>query len=39
MNYKYHLENSNIFCCRDMNASPFLKGFFWAAQAAKMGYR
>jgi hypothetical protein len=38
MNCKYHLENPNIFCCRDRNASPFLKGFLWAAQAAKIGY-
>jgi hypothetical protein len=39
MNCKYHLENPNILCCRDRNASPFLKGFLWAAQAPKMGYR
>jgi hypothetical protein len=39
MNCKYHLNDPNIFCCRDRNASPFLKGFLWAAQAAKMGYR
>jgi hypothetical protein len=36
---KYHNYNSNIFCCRDRNASPFWKGVLWAAQAAKMGFR
>jgi hypothetical protein len=36
---KYLLDEPNIFCCKSRNASPFLKGFLWAAQAAKMGYR
>jgi hypothetical protein len=36
---KYHLDKPIIFCCKRRNASPFLKGFLWAAQAVKMGYR
>jgi hypothetical protein len=31
--------NPNIFVCRIDNASPFLKGVLWAANAVKMGYK
>jgi hypothetical protein len=33
------LDKPNIFYCKSRNAFPFLKGFLWAAQAAKMRYR
>jgi hypothetical protein len=34
---KYHLDKPIIFCCKRRNASPFLKGFLWVAQAVKWG--
>jgi hypothetical protein len=36
---KYHLDAPNIFCCRDRNTSPFLRGILWAAQAVKIDFR
>jgi hypothetical protein len=37
--FKYDTQKPNIFQSRTAGASNFFKGFMWAAQAAKMGYR
>jgi hypothetical protein len=39
VDFKYHLDSPNLFCCENSQASPFWKGVLWAAKAAKMGYR
>jgi hypothetical protein len=39
VNFKYHPDSPNLFCCEDSQASPFWKGMLWAAKATKMGYR
>ena len=39
IDYKYNTSNPNIFVTNTVGASSFFKGFMWAAQAAKMGYR
>jgi hypothetical protein len=39
IDYKYNTTNPNIFVTNTVGASSFFKGFIWAAQAAKMGYR
>jgi hypothetical protein len=36
---KYQTCSPNILCCHDRNASPFWKGFMWAAQAARLGVK
>lgn len=38
VDYKYNTQSTNIFQTKDTGASPFFKGFMWAAQVAKMGY-
>ena len=38
VDYKYKINNHNIFCCPDIGTSPFWKGVMWAAQAARIGY-
>jgi hypothetical protein len=37
LDFKYNTKDPNILQTR--GASPFFKGFMWAVQAAKMGYR
>jgi len=39
LDYKYNTEKPNIFLTRTVGASSFFKGFMWAAQVAKLGYR
>jgi hypothetical protein len=39
IDFKYRIDKPNIFCTNDSKASPFFKGFMWAAKAANMGYR
>jgi hypothetical protein len=39
IDFKYKTCSPNVLCCHDRSASPFWKGFMWAAQAAKMEYR
>jgi len=39
IDFKYNTQKPNIFQSRSSGASNFFKGFMWAAQAAKMGYR
>jgi hypothetical protein len=39
LDFKYDTQKPNIFQSRTARASNFFKGFMWAAQAAKMGYR
>jgi hypothetical protein len=36
---KYNTKKPNIFACTDSNSSRFWKGFLWAINAVKMGYR
>ena len=36
---KYNCKNPNIFCCPELNASPFWKVVLWACKAAHMGVR
>jgi hypothetical protein len=37
--FKYKTDRPNIFYTSEGKASHFLKGFMWAAKAAKMGFR
>jgi hypothetical protein len=39
LDFKYNTSNVNIFQTRSVGASPFFRGFMWAVQAAKMGYK
>ena len=39
VDYKYKLDNPNLFCGSDLGASPFWKGVLWAKQAAQVGFR
>ena len=39
IDFKYNCKNPNIFCCPELNASPFWKGVLWACKAAHMGVR
>jgi hypothetical protein len=39
IDFKYRTDKPNIFYTNDNKASPFFRGFMWAAKAAKMGYR
>jgi hypothetical protein len=39
VDFKYQTDSPNILCCNDRISFPFWKGFLWAAQYAKMGYR
>jgi hypothetical protein len=39
IDFKYGTENPNIFVANSSGGSSFFKGFMWAAQAAKMGYK
>jgi hypothetical protein len=39
LDFKYDTANPNIFLSSTIGASSFFKGFMWAAQAARMGYR
>jgi hypothetical protein len=36
---KYNTKNPNIFACIDTNSSKFWKGFIWALNAVRLGYR
>ena len=36
---KYETHKPNIFQTKTEGASSFFKGFMWAAQAARMGYK
>ena len=36
--FKYRVNDPNLFCCPDINSSPFWKGVLWAVKAAQMGY-
>ena len=38
VDFKYKTCEPNIFCCPELEASPFWKGVLWACKAAKMGY-
>ena len=35
--FKYKVNDPNLFRCPDINSSPFWKGVLWAAKAAQMG--
>jgi hypothetical protein len=37
--YKYMVDNPNIFYCSSTGTSPFWEGVVWAIKAAKMGYQ
>lgn len=39
LDFKYGTNKSNIFLTKTGGGSSFFKGFKWAAQAAKLGYR
>lgn len=39
LDFKYEIEKPNIFLGRTSNSSSFFKGFIWAAQAVKIGFR
>jgi hypothetical protein len=39
MDYKYRVDEPNVFCCPTMGATPFWKGVMWTAKAAKMGFQ
>jgi hypothetical protein len=39
LDYKYKTNKVNILQTKAAGASPFFKGFMWAAQAARMGYK
>jgi hypothetical protein len=39
IDFKYETAKPNIFQPKTVGASSFFKGFMWAAQAAKMGYK
>ncbi|GJN39691.1 hypothetical protein PR202_gb28826 [Eleusine coracana subsp. coracana] len=36
---KYEINKPNLFCCKIVNLSPFMKGVIWAAEAAKVGFK
>jgi hypothetical protein len=37
--YKYRVDEPNVFCCSSGGASSFWKGVMWAAKAACMGFQ
>jgi hypothetical protein len=39
LEYKYETRKLNIFLARTAGSSSFFKGFMWATQAARLGYR
>jgi hypothetical protein len=39
VNFKYHPESPNMFCCDGSQASSFWKAVLWAAKATKMSFR
>lgn len=39
VDYKYHTTNPNIFLINSAGSSNFFKGFMWAVQVARMGYK
>jgi len=39
LDYKCNTSKGNIFQTNIIGVSPFFKGFMWAAQAARMGYK
>jgi hypothetical protein len=39
LDFKYRTKNPNIFQSNTRGASSFFRGFMWAAQAVRMGYR
>jgi hypothetical protein len=39
VDFKYNTRDTNVFTCRDIEASNFWKGVLWAARVVKMGYR
>ncbi|GJN16538.1 hypothetical protein PR202_gb03539 [Eleusine coracana subsp. coracana] len=39
VDHKYKTSQPNVFCSNAQVSSHFFKGFIWAAQVAKMGYR
>ena len=39
IDFKYETDKPNIFCCPEVEVSPFWKGVLWAAKAAHMGYK
>ena len=34
--FKYRVNDPNLFCCPDINFSPFWKGVLWAVKAAQV---
>jgi hypothetical protein len=39
LDFKYKTDRVNIFQSTSVGSSPFFKGFLWAAQAARMGFK
>jgi hypothetical protein len=39
VDFKYQTKDPNILVTRTINSSSFFKGFMWATQAAKLGYK
>jgi hypothetical protein len=39
IDFKYRVNEPNIFYCPTNGASPFWKGIMWAAKAAKIGFQ
>jgi hypothetical protein len=39
IDYKYRVDEPNVFYCRTGGASPFWKGVMWVAKDAKMGFQ
>jgi hypothetical protein len=39
IDYKYNVNNPNIFSSSLVGVSPFWKGVVWEAKAAKLGYQ
>jgi hypothetical protein len=39
VDFKYKIDNPNLFCTSDRNSFQFFKGFMWAAKAAQVGFR
>jgi hypothetical protein len=39
VDFKYQTKDLNILVTRTTNSSSFFKGFMWATQAAKLGYK
>jgi mannosylglycoprotein endo-beta-mannosidase len=39
VDFKYQTKDPNILVTRTTNSSSFFKGFMWATQAAKLGYK